>query len=109
MKRTKFYCQCGCCEIIKPGSKYISGHNLKIDRNKREYHPLSKEHKRKISERHSGKIVSEETRTKIRNVNIGKKLSDEHKRNISKAKIGIKLNLSEVQLEKLKKRSIGQE
>lgn len=42
----------------------------------------SEEHKRKISEAHKGKIVSEETRHKLSSVNLGKKLTEEHKAKI---------------------------
>jgi hypothetical protein len=45
--------------------------------------PHSEETKRKISERHKGRIVSEETKQKIREINLGKKHSEETKQKIS--------------------------
>jgi group I intron endonuclease len=44
----------------------------------------SKETKRKLSETHKGKLISEETRRKMSEAKKGKHLSEEHRKNLSK-------------------------
>lgn len=57
MKKNK--CQCGCCEIVKSGRRYIRGHN-------RRRVSLSDEHKKKIGSANRGKKRSEKTLKKMR-------------------------------------------
>ena len=69
------FCLCGCGEKVKPGNRYINGHNRKgihcSEETKRKMkksqkgHPVSEEQKRKISKTLKGHLVSEETRKKI--------------------------------------------
>jgi hypothetical protein len=48
----------------------------------------SEETKRKMSEKHTGKILSDNTKKKLSTINTGKKLSEDTKRKIGIASIG---------------------
>lgn len=52
-------CECGCNTIIKDNVRFVHGHNRK---NKK----ASEEHKKKISDANTGKIIKKETRDKIK-------------------------------------------
>jgi hypothetical protein len=54
--------------------------------------PFSKEHKRKLSEAHKGKIFPKEVIEKARLANLGKHRSEEIKRKISESNMGKKLS-----------------
>lgn len=83
-------CACGCGLVVKPGNKYIRGHNTRV--NSPMHNP---ETARKNSEAQKGKILSEETRKKISEANkgenhpmFGKTHSKETKKKMSEAKKG---------------------
>lgn len=109
-------CECGCGEEVKPGKRFITGHNGRTKKYwDRQADPelcecgcgkfansgkrylvghssrgriYSEEHRRFLSEVH--KNPSEETRLKISQAMKGKKLSEECKEKISKALTGLK-------------------
>lgn len=63
-------CACGCRELtpIRQGNKrakYVAGHNLKIEAEKKKGVPRSEETKRKISEGRKGIKMSEEAKLKV--------------------------------------------
>lgn len=84
-------CQCGCTQTVKPGNKFIQGHNVRINNPSKRIdvrkkiskankgRKLSKEFKRKCSERMKGKESffkykkhSEETKCKMSEFKKGK-------------------------------------
>ena len=98
----KFYCLCGCEKEVKPGKKFIRGHNVRGQKH-------SEETKRKISFANRGennpnfgkdlsgingpmfgKHHSEESKAKISFANGGENCSEETRRKISIAKSGKK-------------------
>jgi hypothetical protein len=70
-------------ETRKNISKAITGHK---------YPPRSEEHRRKIGEKHKGKLVSAEARHKISEANKGKLHTEETKKKMSLAHQGEKCN-----------------
>jgi|GEM_PF-3174999 len=68
-------------EYIKIYDSFDNGYNLTTGG---EDCNLSDDVKKRISEKHKGKIVKEETRKKLRDINLGKKLTQKTKDKISK-------------------------
>lgn len=64
-------CLCGCGQEVKPGNKYINGHNIPLNKGTKGLYKHSKEVRRKISKSKKGKKLNP--------------LSEEHKRKISKS------------------------
>ncbi len=102
-------CACSCNELTNPGSKYISGHNLKNHSgNNRIYKPLNIDQKDKLSKALKGRQITEDHRENISKGLKGKQKTEDHRKKLSIAKKGIKLNLSEEQRKKLKERTSGE-
>ena len=79
--------ECDKCDLDKKEKDYIemydsfkNGFNLTTGG---ENCNISEDVKKRISEKHKGKIVKEQTRKKLRDINLGKRLSKEHKNKIS--------------------------
>jgi len=75
------FCECGCGKIVKPGNRYINGHNGRGI-------PRSEKTKQKLSKSAIGKIISKETRQKLSKAHTGKTLSKNHCQRISEANMG---------------------
>lgn len=69
-------CQCGCGKKVKPGNKYIRGHNSRC---------FSEEAKRKIGLASKGRIPSKEARKRMSEAGKGRKFTKEHRRKMSEA------------------------
>ena len=83
---------------INTGKKHTETSRRKISESLKGRDPWNKgksglfhhteEHKRSVSERHKGKVLSDETRRKISESHKGKPLSEEHRQTLSKAQKG---------------------
>lgn len=99
-------CLCGCGEEIKPGRKYISGHNLRCLK-------MTEEHKRNIGVSNKGKKRTPEQKKKISNNHadvsgennpmFNKKQSENTKNKIRESKKGKSINFSEEDIERRRK------
>ena len=76
------------CLNCKPGGAGGSAGGFKRGHGVNRGRKLSEEHRRKISESHKGKHLSDETKHKLSEVNRGRKLSEEHRRKISESHKG---------------------
>ena len=76
-------CECDCGQKVKPGRRFINGHNQKGKKH-------SDETREKISQGNIGKYHTDETKEKISLAKLGKTLSEETKLKMSRAKLGYK-------------------
>jgi len=100
-------CLCGCEQKVKPGNRFILGHNgfkrflsketrrklseARTGKNNGMYGKIpSDEHKRKISESNKNRIFTDEHKQKLSEANAGRIFTKETKRKISESKIGSK-------------------
>lgn len=74
-------CECGCGESVKPGNRFIYGHQCRGKK-----HSLKT--RRKMSKAAQGRVVSEETKAKMSEARVGLVHSEETKAKISEAQKG---------------------
>jgi hypothetical protein len=81
MRRTIFYCECGCGKVVKLGNRFLKGHARKGKK-------MSEGHKKKIALGNSGKKRTAEMNFRNSETHLGKKASEETKAKMSKAHMG---------------------
>ena len=78
--RTKFYCQCGCGQIIGKGKQFITHHNMGAGVNNLFFGRTHTEaSKRKLAKAHMGKTLSQETKDKLSIAGKGRPCSEKCK------------------------------